>query len=67
MIYLDFSGGSKGKESAYNAGDAGSIPKQGRSPGEENGYPQLYSCLENSRDRGAWYSLLIGDDKTIVL
>ena len=39
---------SDGKESAYNAGDLGSIPGLGRSPGEGNGYPFLCSCLENS-------------------
>jgi hypothetical protein len=43
-----FPSGSDGKESAYNAGDLGSIPGLGRSPGEGNGYPFLYSCLENS-------------------
>ena len=49
-----FSGGSDSKESACNAGDPGSIPGLGRSPGEGNGYPLQYSCLENSMDRGAW-------------
>ena len=48
-----FPGGSDGKESACNAGDPGLIPGLGRSPGEENSYPQQYSCLENSMDRGA--------------
>ena len=47
-------GGSVGKESACNAGDPGSIPVLGRSPGEGNGYTVQYSCLENSMDRGAW-------------
>ena len=42
------------KASAYNAGDPGSIPGSGRSPGEGNGTPLRYSCLENSMDRGAW-------------
>ena len=51
--YLGFAGGSDGKESACNAGDPGSIPGSGRSPGEENGYPLQYSCLENLMDRGA--------------
>ena len=41
------------KESACNAGDRGSVPGSGRSPGEGNGYPLQYSCLENSLDRGA--------------
>ena len=39
---------------ACNAGDAGWIPGSERSPGEENGYPLQYFCLENSMDRGAW-------------
>ena len=42
------------KASAYNAGDPGLIPGSGRSPGEGNGTPLQYSCLENSMDRGAW-------------
>ena len=41
-------GGSDSKESACSAGDQGSIPGSGRSPGEVNGYPLQYSCLENS-------------------
>ena len=45
---------SVGKESACNAGDPGSIPGLGRSPGEGNGNPLQYSCLENLMDRGAW-------------
>ena len=48
----DFPGGSDGKASAFNAGDLGSIPGLGRSPGEGNGPPLQYSCLENSMDRG---------------
>ena len=51
---MGFSGGSDGKESACNAGDPGSIPGLGKSPGEENGKPLHYSCLENPMDRGAW-------------
>ena len=43
-----------GKESACNAGDLGSIPGLGRSPGEGNGYPLQYSCLVNSMDREVW-------------
>ena len=49
-----FRGGSDGKESACNVGDPGSIPGSGRSPGEVNGYPLQYSCLENPMDRGVW-------------
>ena len=44
---IAFFGGSDGKVSVYNAGDPGSIPGSGRSPGEENGNPLQYSCLEN--------------------
>ena len=51
---LGFSGSSNGKEYACNAGDMGSIPGLGRSPGEGNGNPLQYSCLENSVDRGDW-------------
>ena len=46
-----FPGGTDGKESACNTGDLGSIPELGRSPGEGNGNPLQYSCLENSMDR----------------
>ena len=47
-------GGSDGKTSVYNAGDLGSIPGSGRSPGEGKGNQLQYSCLENPMDRGAW-------------
>ena len=43
-----------------NAGDPGSIPGLGRSPGEGNGYPLQYSCRENSMDRGAWRATVLG-------
>ena len=46
--------GSEGKASAYNAGDPGSIPGSGSSPGEGNGNPLQYSCLENPMDGGTW-------------
>ena len=46
-FYLDFPGGSDDKASAYNAGEPGSIPGLGRSPGEGNGNPLQYSCLQN--------------------
>jgi len=49
-------GGSDGNESACNMGDLGSILGLGRSPGEENGNPLQYSCLENSMGRGAWWA-----------
>ena len=51
---MGFPGGSDGKESVCNAGDLRSIPGSGRSPGEGNGTPLQYSCLENPMDRGAW-------------
>ena len=51
---LHWPGGSDGKESTCNAGDMGSIPGLGRSPGERKGYPLQYSSLEKSKDRGAW-------------
>ena len=51
---MDFPGGSDGKASACNAGEPGSIPGSARSPGEGNGNPLQYSCLENSMDGGAW-------------
>ena len=50
----DFPGGSDGKVSVYNVGDPGSIPGLERSPGEGNGNPLQYYCLENPMDRGAW-------------
>ena len=50
MVTLGFPCGSDGKASACNAGDLGSIPRLGRSPGEGNGNPLQYSCLENSMD-----------------
>ena len=50
-----------GKESLCNAGDPGSIPGWGRSPGEENGYPFQYSCLENSMDREVWWATVHGE------
>ena len=52
MCIKGFPRGPDGKESACNAGDPGSVPGSGRSPGEENGNPLEYSCLENSMDRG---------------
>ena len=57
---MGFSCGSAGKESACNAGDLGLISGLGRSPGEGNGYPIQYSCLENPMDRGAWWVTVHG-------
>ena len=51
---VGFPGGSEVKASACNAGDLGSIPGSGRSPGEGNGNPLQYSCLENPMDRRAY-------------
>ena len=51
---MGFPRGSDGKESACNAGDPSLIPGSGRSPGEGNGYPFKYSCLESNVDRGTW-------------
>ena len=57
MVLLPrFPGGTDGKVSASNAGDLGSIPGSGRSPGEGNDNPLHYSCLENSMDGGAWWA-----------
>ena len=57
-------GGLDSKESTYNSGDPGLIPGLGRSPGEENGYPLKYSCLENSMNRGAWWAIVRGVTKS---
>ena len=56
-----FPGGSDGKESDCNAGDPGSIPGLGRSPGEGIGNPLQYSCLQkNPMDRGGWRAIVQG-------
>ena len=54
LTYLKLPWWSDGKASVYNVGDPGSIPGSGRSPGEGNGTPLQYYCLENPMDRGAW-------------
>ena len=59
-----FPGGSDVKASACNAGDLGSIPGWGRSPGEGNGNPLQYSCLENPMDEGAWWATVHGVAKS---
>ena len=59
-MYVGFPGGLVGKESTCNAGDAGSIPQSGRSPGGRNGNPFQYSCLENHMNRGAWQATIHG-------
>ena len=60
----DFPGGSEGKASAFNAGDLGLIPGWGRSPGEGNGNPLQYSCLENPMDGEAWWAIVHGVTKS---
>ena len=57
---MGFPSGSDGKESACNAGNLGLIPGSERSPGEGNGTPLWYSCLENPMDRGAWWATVYG-------
>ena len=61
---MDFPGGSDGKESACNVEDPGLIPGLGRYPGEGNGNPLQYSCLENFMDRGAWWATIHGVTKS---
>ena len=60
---LGFPGGSEVQASACKAGDPGSIPGSGRSPGEGNGNPLQDSCLENPMDRGAWGAIVYGVTK----
>ena len=59
-----FPGGSDGKESACSAGDPGLIPGLGRSPGEGNGNPLQYPCLENPTHGGAWQPAVHGVTKS---
>ena len=63
-LKIAFPGGSDSKVFAYNAGDLGSIPGLGRSPGERNGNPLQYSCLENPMDRGDWLATVHGVAKS---
>ena len=58
--------GSDGRESACNAGDPGSIPGSGRSPGGGNGNPLQYSWLENSMERGTWWATVYGVPKSLI-
>ena len=55
---MGFLGGSDGKQSTCNVRDLGLIPGLGRSPGEGNGPPLQYSCLENPMDRGVWWAII---------
>ena len=63
-LYRGFPGGSEVKASACNAGDLGSISASGRSPGEGNGNPLQFSCLENPMDGGAWWATVHGVAKS---
>ena len=68
LIGEGFLGGSDGKAQmwapAHNAGDPGLISRLGRSPGEGNGNPLQYSCLENPTDGGAWWAIVHGVAKS---
>ena len=63
ICVLVFSGGSDSKESTCNMGDLDSVLKLGRSPGEGNGNPLQYSCLESFTDRGAWWAIVMGSQR----
>ena len=58
-----FPGGAEVKASACNVGDLGSIPGSGRFPGEGNGNPLQYSCLENPMDGGTWWATVHGSQR----
>ena len=60
---IQLHGSSVGKESACSAEDPGSVPESGRSPGEGNGNPLQYSCLENPMGRVAWWATVHGDPR----
>ena len=64
MLNVGFPGSSMVKNPSANAGDMSLIPGLGRSPGEGNGNPLQYSCLENPMDRGAWWSTVHGVGKS---
>ena len=59
LFIIKFPGGSGGKECVCNAGDLGLIPVSG-SPGDGNGYPLQYSCLDNPMEKGAWQAIVDG-------
>ena len=61
---MGFPGGSVVKNPPANAGDMGSFPGSGKSPGEGNGNPFQYSCLGNPTDRGAWWATVHGVAKS---
>ena len=60
LCLMDFPGGSDGKASVYDVRDLGSTPGLGRFPGEGNGNPLQYSCLDNRMDRGTWKATVHG-------
>ena len=64
MTTYDFPGGSDGKESTCNVGNPGSIPGLRRSPGEGNGNPLQYFCLENPMAGGGWWATVHGVTKS---
>ena len=64
-VRKDFPSGSMVKNLPANAGDTGSVPGLGRSPGEGNGNPLQYSCLGNPMDRGAWQATVHGVTKEL--
>ena len=64
LMWRGFPGGSDNKKSPCNEGDLGVIPGLGRSPGEGNGYPLQYFCLENPMDREAWLATVYGVAKS---
>ena len=61
---ISFPGSSDGKESSYNAGDLGLIPRLGGSPGERKGNPLQCSCLENPMDKADWWATVHGVTKS---
>ena len=63
-VTYGFPGGSVIKNPPANAGDSGSIPRSGRSPGGGNGNPLQYSCLGSPMDRGAWWATVHGVTKS---
>ena len=62
-FFMGFPGGAEVKASACSVGDLGSIPGSGRSPGEGNGNPLQYSCLENPMDGGIWWATVHGSQR----
>ena len=65
-VHMGFPGGSVVKNPRASAGDVGSVPGSGTSPGGGNGHLLQYSCLENSTDRGAWWAPVHGVTKSQI-